>query len=1132
MIRNLPGSLTMSSIILFIIATITIIPFNSSAQGPPSIGITSVGNSGAAATSIQIDVPPGRKGLAPKLSLSYNSTGDNSWVGYGWSLGITEIQKSYTAGTAYHFISSGAPSDLIDRSANWGAGYYGAKQEGSFSKYEYIAGSDSWKVYLGNGMVYTLGSSARQSNSDGTYRWFLQRVEDTNGNYMTMSYSEDQGEYYLSRIDYTHHVSGLASSNYVIFNTEARDDVITRYTTGSAVTTARRLKSIETFASGSLVKRYDLGYQYSPNSGRSLLNSVQIVGSDGITSLPAMTFTYQTTEPHFELVYFSTQTEFPSKKGDFDGDGKTDYMSCSGQVWLSDGFRFNYAWTFPVPYNCNLDDRSQIGDFDGDGKDDVLRYRMTDPLSNYVRLYKSTGSSFAFVAESIVDANDVFAGMAAGDFNGDGKADIIGRYGAKYFSTGTQFSKEGTEDFIHVSQLYAGNFNFNEDGKDDILLRKAWNNNGNWQDENLEVHISKGTSFDLGTYVQNDSIPSVGDFNGDGIDDIIVEGGRRIKAYFSNITGLQPDQILGLSGNLGTHTDHVGDFNGDGIDDIMVVENLPSGVHKMSIFRTATQKADLLSSIDNGFGSVQTLKYVPSTQYQNTYLPQIVQTLSSAEITDGTGNSSITTYDYSGGLYDSGEREYRGFNYVKSTATNGTYTETWYHQSATHKGLPERQRTSDQYGNVYTEILNTYEIAYPYADTTFIRLSQIASLVYDGTADARQGRTDYLYDDYGNVRQKYFHGDLIVGGDERYEITEYYLPGQVGPWILTLPKKTSVKAANQTLLAEETFTYWQTTGNLLTLEAWLDTETANPTTTYQLYDVYGNPKEVTDSYNAVTKMDYDPLNHIFTTKITNAIGHVAEKTFDPGTGNVLTTLDANGHLSQQEFDPVGRVKKSINPNDTASLHGTISYEYLDYGIVGDQRIKTYETTKNGTADHQWKEVYFDGLGREFKTRVEGSAGKVIIAEKVYNDRGMVEKESLPYFEGLESPRWTSYEYDPIGRGVTTINPDNTYSTAEYLLGTLKTIDMNGHQRIEMKDIYGRIIKVQDFLGSEPDFELYGETTYEYDAVGNLVKITDADGNMIITEYDSLSRKIYMNDPDMGEWTYEYDLSGNLCRFPA
>ena len=56
---------------------------------------------------------------------------------------------------------------------------------------------------------------------------------------------------------------------------------------------------------------------------------------------------------------------------------------------------------------------------------------------------------------------------------------------------------------------------------------------------------------------------------------------------------------------------------------------------------------------------------------------------------------------------------------------------------------------------------------------------------------------------------------------------------------------------------------------------------------------------------------------------------------------------------------------------------------------------------------------------------------------------------------------------------------------------------------------------------------YANTTYVYDSLGNLVSLTDAKGNVSTMQYDTLSRKIIMHDPDMGDWTYAYDTADNL-----
>ena len=56
--------------------------------------------------------------------------------------------------------------------------------------------------------------------------------------------------------------------------------------------------------------------------------------------------------------------------------------------------------------------------------------------------------------------------------------------------------------------------------------------------------------------------------------------------------------------------------------------------------------------------------------------------------------------------------------------------------------------------------------------------------------------------------------------------------------------------------------------------------------------------------------------------------------------------------------------------------------------------------------------------------------------------------------------------------------------------------------------------------SEVDgFNLFAETIYQYDILGNLTYVRDEVDNETLINYDSLSRKENMDDPDMGFWTY-------------
>ena len=226
---------------------------------------------GAATSKIPILVPPGRTGVAPNLYLRYNSYMRNGWLGVGWSLDMGAIQRSTKRGvdyTANVFVATinGSSSELVPRD-DWGPDYYGAKIEETFLKYYFNQSTEGWEVTTKDGTVYYYGTTAdsRQDNTHGIFKWCLDKVEDTNGNYMTVSYTKDQGQIYLDRIDYAGNGS-LAPTNYVRFYLEDRPDPMHMFTTNSEVITDQRLKSVEVVTDGLGVRAYSLEYIASQNT--------------------------------------------------------------------------------------------------------------------------------------------------------------------------------------------------------------------------------------------------------------------------------------------------------------------------------------------------------------------------------------------------------------------------------------------------------------------------------------------------------------------------------------------------------------------------------------------------------------------------------------------------------------------------------------------------------------------------------------------------------------------------------------------------------------------------------------------------------------------------------------------------
>lgn len=260
---------------------------------------------GAASFSFPIAVPPGRLGLAPNISLNYNSLGGNGWVGVGWDFDMGSIQRNTKFGLDYAkndfvFSKGGSSSELVNISGN----EYRAKiEDGSFIRFFYNQATSSWTAYDKNGTVYFYGSTnaSRQDFSSGAniFKWSLDNVQDSNGNYMIVSYWKDQGEIYLLQIGYTGNINGLSPSNQIKFLFESRTDAPVMYNLHSSVRTAYRLKTIEVYGSGQLSSKYVLSYTYSNSTSRSILASFTPNGSDGITALSDITISYNIPQNSF-----------------------------------------------------------------------------------------------------------------------------------------------------------------------------------------------------------------------------------------------------------------------------------------------------------------------------------------------------------------------------------------------------------------------------------------------------------------------------------------------------------------------------------------------------------------------------------------------------------------------------------------------------------------------------------------------------------------------------------------------------------------------------------------------------------------------------------------------------------------
>ncbi len=268
--------------------------------------------------------------------------------------------------------------------------------------------------------------------------WAMNKVQDTVGNYLTVAYHEENanGSYFPVRIAYTGNATtGLATYNAVHLEHQIRPDITPMYQAGSLIRSYGRLDRIRILTGATSVREYRLAYDNNGAVGRSRLTSLTECAGDGVC-LPATTFAWSGGNNLLSGARWATrqgsygelQKWFP---GDFNGDGKTDYAkvfndagAASIDVHVSTGSGFSVQrWATRQGGYWDAQ-RWLVSDFNGDGKSDFAKVFNDDGIASIDVHLAATG---AFIHQRWMTRQEVYMGSHrwfAGDFNGDGRADV------------------------------------------------------------------------------------------------------------------------------------------------------------------------------------------------------------------------------------------------------------------------------------------------------------------------------------------------------------------------------------------------------------------------------------------------------------------------------------------------------------------------------------------------------------------------------------------------------------------------------------------------------------------------------------------------------------------------------------
>lgn len=456
---------------------------------PGSVTDTELGpsSSGSAVHSIPLDLPQGL-GPSPRIGIAYDSSIGSGIAGVGWSLsGFPAIvrlpARAYGGADRFAFAPMGAQAgrepaarDALVVVPALGPDTFLEARQGPGPLRKFTAhgrcgvGPCGWTMRDGLGTEYRFGASDVVDHSYhstlwertadlGIDVWALEEIIDSEGRRLRVEYTNDRITLRPVSVWYNQH-DETRSGYRVDLVYEARDDRVPEPFPHTV-----RLASVQVHGKclqGScvLLREFTLSYLGSPVSGRSLLRAVRHV-ADGVSEHIA-SFDYSGESPVEPLTTLLPTAALKASGESFldidvTGDGRTDRVFIRDneddgrQISMIRGT--NAGWSTvregpggPLPTNAgHLVHHYTYGDFNADGFMDLVGAAV-DPSGTFIdhpvgqrklSVLVALGSPEGYTTMlrqdtpfvSLDDDADIVANsVASGDFNGDGRDDLVLRF--------------------------------------------------------------------------------------------------------------------------------------------------------------------------------------------------------------------------------------------------------------------------------------------------------------------------------------------------------------------------------------------------------------------------------------------------------------------------------------------------------------------------------------------------------------------------------------------------------------------------------------------------------------------------------------------------------------------------------
>ncbi|GAB4206675.1 MAG: hypothetical protein OHK0022_34000 [Roseiflexaceae bacterium] len=301
------------------------------------------------------------------------------------------------------------------------------------------------------------------------------------------------------------------------------------------------------------------------------------------------------------------------------------------------------------------------------------------------------------------------------------------------------------------------------------------------------------------------------------------------------------------------------------------------------------------------------------------------------------------------------------------------------------------------------------------------------------------------------------------------------------------------------------------------------------------YDARGNLTQITNATQGQSAIRYDGRG--LPVEVRDFNDNPTVNTYDPATGDLLSTRNGAGDTVALTYDALGRLRSRTNGRNfttTFSYDGNDNLVQVD-GPLGFRLSYGYDANNN----------------RETATDANGGVTTLVYnaSEKLVEERnplgfatryGYDTMNNVVQITDAEGRVW-SYDYDAVYNRTAEHGPEDTHTLFAYdAVRNVTAItrcnsplagDSCATSQVQ-RLVYDDLDRVTEetanaLAGASASADTNVTTAYAYDKAGNLLAVTDANGNTTRYGYDALDRLIREETAAQQVTAYAYDAMGNL-----